>query len=1016
MTKIQDRALFCEYLPNTLLVGNGKKHTRSEGTLLLIFESGSVCCYPINDKTLRSISEYAVALSTESTLKPRNKSKIEYSSIDAQLPRKDLVKIDVLKFPKRTNGTPIHPRKIALSPNKKFLLIIGVEYSKQRRLIVYKILSNSKDPLQPIFYDRSLAYFDACFSSDSKNLIALPSRFPGFVFMFKLPKPQNLWNNLYFHDSSEFVPISSRSRFTPRSCGPLFVIGPAKNSFGKPLEMTHISGSVNSKLHTFSTQKKPQKTTTTHKQNKNKNKQEIKGKNEKQKQETREELKESKEEKEEEVEVEQRSESDFVTWNDLGYGEYCLWSLKSAKYVYKNYSFLEKKFVNKDKLNIEKQFEEIYDDSDDSECYYEDNSSEDYYYSSTESSDELNKLKWNDNRNDWSLDDEDDDDDDDDENDDEEYDEYSFEYSDQVSEIEDLQITESTKKETNINNNKKLDNTTIKNNSLRSETQKNENENKNNENPQKNEEAIPQTEPKNQKEINDELVHSKQFKENKTLGEKEESHKEEHKNYTNTKNNNRISNNNNKNAVENENGNINNNNENEKLNINNNQVEKHEDESEEWDDGDDDGDSDGGDDGGDGEESDEVEDNRFLNNQRRGRRKERKGNKRDGFYFYKNFEYFPRILFPSVHKTDQINEKTQPTAYILDMKFSPPSYSIINEGYDGDDEEDETEKEITFPIENKYENTKLLAVIIRHSFRNSSDNGIGISMVDGSVPKRQDIDDPEEIKKNQRMQTKKGSESSLKSSIELKDLGNHLKVMYHKSMNQKNAIWYRASESSDRNDLLCSKWTNTMLIGQAPSASIVLRGKGVYELVDYSYGSEFQALYSYFVKNVVNFVTVTSYHRFWLTKTGELRLIIVNPTVPSLHPEWKHIFNTSGNQKMDNYLYRQIGRRVGYYINKIEDKLSDTRGGRTKGGRSKGRRGGKQYNSNNNDNKRVFGGFGLCESCVGLHLYRCFFCGTLLTRPLQCGMTLSAVYCSKECQANHWKTWKMRITHHELKK
>ncbi|KAJ6235551.1 hypothetical protein M0813_03698 [Anaeramoeba flamelloides] len=1027
MTNVQDRALFCEYLPSIILFRNGKKYTRSEGTLLLIFESGSVCCYPINDKTLRSISEYAVALSTESTLKPRNKSRIEYSSIDAQLPRKDLVKIDVLKFPQRKDGTPIHPRKITLSPNKKFLLIIGVEYSKQRKLIVYKIQSNSNDPLQPIFYDRSLTYFDACFSSDSKHLIALPSRFPGFVFMFKLPRPQNLWNDLYLHNSSEFIPISSRSRFTPRSCGPLFVVGPAKNSFGKPLEMTHISGSINPKLHTFSTKKK--KKSETNRNEITEEEKEEQGKK-KQKEETQKEEKEEskEEEEEEEVEVEKRSECDFVTWNDLGYGEYCLWSLKSAKYVYKNYSFLEKKFVNKDKLNIEKQFEDIYDDSDDSECYYEDNSSEEYYYSSTESSDELNKLKWNDNRNDWSLDEDDDDEDDD------EYDEYSFEYSDQVSETEDLQITESTKKEKNINSNQTLK-TEIKNNSIKSETKINENGNNKKENSKKSdnnnkeESNSEETGKVNKNENLEELIENKNPK--KLMEKKTFKNEELQKEIENSKkvdnendNENKIESEN-KNEVdyenenenenekekenENENENKNQNNDDEKLSNNSNQEQNQEEDSEEWDNGDEDEE----------EDSEEVEDSLFLNNQRVGRRERRKRKIRDGFYFFKNFEYFPRLLFPSVHKTDQINEKTQPTAYILDMQFSPPTYSINNDDYDevGEYGQKQEEQKNTYAAKNKFKKPKLFAVIIRHSFRNSSDNGLGISMVDGSVPERQEIEESEEIKKNQRTSSKKGSQSKLKSNFEIKDLGNNSKVIYHKNMNVKNAIWYRASKSNDRDDFICAKWTNTMLIGQEPSASIVLRGKGVYELVDYCYGSEFQALYSYFVKNVVNFVTVTSYHRFWLTKNGELRLIIVNPTVPSLHPEWKQIFETNGNQKMDNYLYRQIGRRVGYYINKIQDKLSDSRGGRTKGGRSKGRRGGgNQYSSNNDNNKRVFYGFGMCESCVGLHLYRCFFCGTLLTRPLQCGMTLSAVYCSKECQANHWKTWKMRITHHELKK
>jgi hypothetical protein len=54
-------------------------------------------------------------------------------------------------------------------------------------------------------------------------------------------------------------------------------------------------------------------------------------------------------------------------------------------------------------------------------------------------------------------------------------------------------------------------------------------------------------------------------------------------------------------------------------------------------------------------------------------------------------------------------------------------------------------------------------------------------------------------------------------------------------------VWYQVSgDGVDASDVVCCKWSDTMLLGSTPSAAVVMKGKGLYELVDHHCASAFQ--------------------------------------------------------------------------------------------------------------------------------------------------------------------------------
>lgn len=138
-----------------------------------------------------------------------------------------------------------------------------------------------------IFHDFSFSFIDACFSHDSQSLVVIPSKFPNYIFMLHLPPISNNSSNSTNSNnaispinrttkvkSSSFYEKNKMISFEARKAGPFAILGPAKGSFGQALKMTHISCNGNQSVHEY---------------------------------------------------------FHFVTWNDDGIGEYCLWKVILTK-------------------------------------------------------------------------------------------------------------------------------------------------------------------------------------------------------------------------------------------------------------------------------------------------------------------------------------------------------------------------------------------------------------------------------------------------------------------------------------------------------------------------------------------------------------------------------------------------------------------------------------------------------------------------------------------------------------
>jgi hypothetical protein len=135
------------------------------------------------------------------------------------------------------------------------------------------------DCFKLIYYDLSITYIDVCFTPDSSGIALIPARFPSTLLILHLPVINEDIHLMTHHNGeshtrcysppygSTKTPIS----YEPRIAGPLKIIGPAQGLFGKPVNMTHIAANPG---------------------------------------------------------VQHRDTFDYVTWNDDGLGEYCLWAIE----------------------------------------------------------------------------------------------------------------------------------------------------------------------------------------------------------------------------------------------------------------------------------------------------------------------------------------------------------------------------------------------------------------------------------------------------------------------------------------------------------------------------------------------------------------------------------------------------------------------------------------------------------------------------------------------------------------
>lgn len=275
---------------------------------------------------------------------------------------------------------------------------------------------------------------------------------------------------------------------------------------------------------------------------------------------------------------------------------------------------------------------------------------------------------------------------------------------------------------------------------------------------------------------------------------------------------------------------------------------------------------------------------------------------------------------------------------------------------------------------------KLLSVVKRQNYPKKSDNGIGIQMLNLLQLL---------CKSTYYQQTTNLHFSSPASQPELVD--------------QNQVFWYQVSEASDRESILSVKWSNTLLLGTTHAAAVLIKAttflcwilifqqeKGLFELVDYHYGSAFQSLYDDFVDECCNFVQVGRYHRFWITKSGGLRVMVVAPQTPSSHPEWSELFLPG---KTEKYLInmRLLARRIGYFINPVEKDASTLELYNRRSSHQK--KDSSEQESTTDPLEREYEGS--VTTLCGTHMYRCWHCQRPLLKPLLCSRCRGAVYCSR---------------------
>jgi hypothetical protein len=153
--------------------------------------------------------------------------------------------------------------------------------------------------LKEIFFDLTSTILDVCFSPDSKGILVLPALHPGFVFMLKLPlikdEDKSLTRGIHYTTSSTAslyqMNRATQIDFEPRIAGPLSIFGPAVGVFGQTIIFTHIASNGRANMNAHFSSNYP-----VNMQNSTSNQTPREG-------------------------------FSFVTWNDDGLGEYCLWTI-----------------------------------------------------------------------------------------------------------------------------------------------------------------------------------------------------------------------------------------------------------------------------------------------------------------------------------------------------------------------------------------------------------------------------------------------------------------------------------------------------------------------------------------------------------------------------------------------------------------------------------------------------------------------------------------------------------------
>eukprot|EP01097_Dermamoeba_algensis_P008921 TRINITY_DN6139_c0_g1_i1.p1 TRINITY_DN6139_c0_g1~~TRINITY_DN6139_c0_g1_i1.p1 ORF type:complete len:605 (-),score=101.64 TRINITY_DN6139_c0_g1_i1:324-2138(-) len=303
------------------------------------------------------------------------------------------------------------------------------------------------------------------------------------------------------------------------------------------------------------------------------------------------------------------------------------------------------------------------------------------------------------------------------------------------------------------------------------------------------------------------------------------------------------------------------------------------------------------------------------------------------------FEWYPRLLISKFFDKQWAEAEETPKVFIEEMQFS------------------------CSPVDNR-----ILVLMRRVNFKGQN-NGIGLYMV-----------------------TPEGKAVEYKTSTEGRKGGNGEEE--NRLLNE--LCWYKVTDSLDVKEISCVKWTNSFLLGNHMGCAVVVKGVGLYELYENYFGSTFQSLNDGFAKNISNFVQVGQNKRYWVSSQGTLRYMEGSNKSFLPNFEWEEVVTKTSDL---NNIIRL--RKIGYFSQDLRQEMQPLV--ETLMNTKHDKKNKKNEKPEDLNGKQTITGTGDIESFYCLHLYKCWYCNQVLLKPLQCSGCLCVVYCSKACQAQHWK-------------
>lgn len=235
-----------------------------------------------------------------------------------------------------------------------------------------------------------------------------------------------------------------------------------------------------------------------------------------------------------------------------------------------------------------------------------------------------------------------------------------------------------------------------------------------------------------------------------------------------------------------------------------------------------------------------------------------------------------------------------------------------------------------FILQAKFHYDNIVCFLIqREGFNKPNANGIGMQMV--QLPENYGI-----------------LEMNNDGSITLPQVNLQSYSQWNKNLNNTTTIqqkellskscWYKVADlSCDKSQILDMKWTQPLMLGSLPSVAIIIKGIGLFELVDHCFASKFQdnGKIEDFSQSASNFYQLYHNYRFWTTNDGSLRVLVVCyhqnfyfflfffnfffKVTPHLLPgadqvQWSHFVDA---QDSDFWAKKILGNKFGYFIHDL---------------------------------------------------------------------------------------------------